>query len=208
MCYYLLKGKMKMRIKINEDKSLNYELNSKNSNTNNGTYFSETLNKLTNKSTITNTTTEKVNTSDTKIMTGNELIDKLPDKNKGDVLKAIAGPHGLNDIFDIDILANPDKFINEDSTIDMPRILRDYGSNIDSTELGYLGMAVNTLMSNGLISDADYFYTLRWIATKQQAFKVKMSSIKNEGCIRNLILAPKESESKLLKIFKLYKVKS
>ena len=191
-----------MIIKINEDKSINYELNSKKSNTNNGPSFSETLDKITAKSTIPNTTNEKVNPSDTTIMTGNELIDKLPDKNKGDVLKAIRGPHGLDKIFDIDILGNPDKFINEDSTINMPKILRDYGSNVDSTELGDLGTDVNTLMSNGLISNADYFYTLRWIATRQQALKVKMSSIKNESCISNLILAPKKSESKLSKIFK------
>ena len=192
---------MKMRIKINEDKSINYSLNSKKLNTNNETSFSETLSKVTNKSTIFNTTNEKVTASDTKITTGNELIDKLPDKNKGDVLKAIQGPHGLNDIFDIDILGNPDEFINDDSTIDMPRILRDYGANVDSNELSDLGTAVNTLMSNGLISDADYFYTLRWIAAKQQASKVKMSSIKNESYISNLILSPKESESKLSKIF-------
>ncbi|BCZ47142.1 hypothetical protein psyc5s11_32090 [Clostridium gelidum] len=190
-----------MIIKINEDKSINYKLNSKKSNTNNGPSFSETLNKVINKSTTPNTTNEKINPSDIKITTGNELIDKLPNKNKGDVLKAIAGSHGLNDIFDIDILGNPDEFINKDSTINMPKILRDYGSNVDSNELGDLSTAVNTLMSNGLISNADYFYTLRWIATKQQALKVKMISIKNESCISNLILAPKESESKLSKIF-------
>lgn len=81
-----------MRIKINNCTSINYGLNSKKSNTNNGPSFSETLNKVTTKSTIHNATNEKVNPSDTKITTGNELIDNLHDKNKSDVLKAIGGP--------------------------------------------------------------------------------------------------------------------
>ena len=190
-----------MSIKINEDKSINDALNSKKSNTNNGPSFSEILNNVNTKSTISNTTNEKVNPSDIKITTGNELIDKLPDKNKGAVLNAIEGPHGLNKIFDIDILGDPSQFIKKDSTINMPRILAEYGNNVSSSELPDLSTSVNTLMSNGLISDADYFYTLRWIATKQLASKVKMSSIKNESYISNLILSPKESDSKLSKFF-------
>lgn len=82
--------------------------------------------------------------------------------------------HGLNKIFDIDILGNPDKFINEDSTINMPKILRDCsGSNVDSSELPYLSADVSTLMSNGLISNADYFILISMDCNKTTSIKSK-----------------------------------
>lgn len=128
--------------------------------------------------------------TDKKITTGNVLIDNLPEKKKADVLKAIKD---INEIFSIDILGNPDKFIKKDSTINITRILDIYGSNIKSSDLDDLSKSINTLMDNGLISNEDYFTALKWIATKQEAFRVKIQSEKNRESISSLICTHKKS---------------
>lgn len=180
-----------MRIKINEDNSINYRLNSTKTIKNIGTSFSETLNEVENKSTSVDTTATEISTFENDIHTGNELIDNLPEKNKSDVLLAIVGSNGLNNIFDIDILGNPDQFIKKDSTINMPRILSEYGNNVSSKDLPALSNCINILMENGLISNEDYFYTLKWISTKQQSLKVNMNSEENKKSISDLMFKPK-----------------
>ena len=179
-----------MEIKIDENNSINYGLNSIKTTNNNGTSFSDVLNQATRNSKNVDTTIENINTFNDAIKTGNELIDKLPDKNKYDVLFSIGK---LNQIFDIDILGNPSQFIKKDFTINMPRILAEYGNNVTTSELTDLDTNVNTLMKNGLISNEDYFYTLKWIVTKQQVLKIKIKSEDNKNSVCDSILKPKDN---------------
>lgn len=123
------------------------------------------------------------------ITIGNLLIDALPEEDKTQVLDAI---EKLNNIFDIDMLGSPDKFFKKDSTINITRILGQYGNNVTSSELADLGESINILMKNGLISDEDYFSTLRWIATKQEAFRVQMKSEENKASLSDLMWKPKK----------------
>lgn len=160
-----------MKIKTLEETIANYSSTSRKISENSGFSFSEILNQVSSKPTTENTDKKET------LKTGNILIDNLPEKNKGEVLKAISD---LNDIFDIDILGDPEQFINKkDHTINMPRILSRFGNNVSSDELNDLGEAVNTLMENGLISEEDYFATLKWIATRKEATRLKIQSEEN-----------------------------
>lgn len=73
--------------------------------------------------------TEEISQLKGGITTGNLLIDALPDEDKTQVLDAIKK---LNNILDIDILGRPDQFFKKDSTINIIRILGQYGSNVTS----------------------------------------------------------------------------
>lgn len=182
---------IKLEVKINESNSMHYGLNSIKTTKNNGTSFSDILNQVTRNSKNVDTTIENINIFNDTIKTGNELIDKLPNKNKCDVLFSIGK---LNQIFDIDILGDPSQFIKKDLTINMPRILSRYGNNVTASELTDLGTHINTLMKNGLISNEDYFYTLKWIETKQQVLKIKMQSEDNMNSLCDSILKPKDND--------------
>lgn len=189
-----------MEIKIKEKNAAITKITKSNSTTSIktiNTSFSKIYNNVVNNSKSADTNITEINPlkdyedhTDKKITTGNVLIDNLPPKNKADVLKAI---NDINGIFSIDILGNPDKFINKDSTINITRILDIYGSNIKSSDLDDLSKSINTLMDNGLISNEDYFTALKWIATKQEAFRIKMQSEKNRESIGSLICTNKKS---------------
>lgn len=177
-----------MRIKTLEETITNYSSTSRKISENSGFSFSEILNQVSSKSTIENT-----NKKETP-KTGNILIDNLSEKNKGEVLKAISD---LNDIFDINILADPNQFINKkDSTINLPIIISKFGKNVSSDELEDLGNAINTLMDNGLISKEDYFSALKWIATRKEAFRIKMQSEETIRALSDSILTPNNNVDK------------
>lgn len=171
-----------MIIKTLEESIANYSSTSKKASKNSSSSFSEILNEVSSKSTTENTDKKET------IKTGNRLIDNLPEKNKGEVLKAIKD---LNGIFDIDILGDPDQFINKkDSTINLPRIISKFGQNVSSGELEDLGKAINTLMDNGLINKEDYFAALKWISTRKEAFRIKMQSENSIKALSDSILTP------------------
>lgn len=112
------------------------------------------------------------------LKTGIPIIDKLP---KEDRSGAYDGINTLNEIFSIDILGDPDQFIRKDNTINMPRIISEYGSNVKSRDFDNLTGAINKLHDSGLVSDEDYFYTLKWIATQKEAIRIKMNNEKIAG---------------------------
>lgn len=170
-----------MIIKTLEESIANYSSTSKKTPQNGSFSFSGILNEVSSKSTTKNT--DKTET----IKSGNPLIDNLPEKNKGEVLKAIKD---LNGIFDIDILGDPDQFFNKDSTINLPRIISKFGQNVSPGELEDLGKAINTLMDNGLIRKEDYFAALKWIATRKEAFRIKMHSEEGIKALSDSILTP------------------
>lgn len=163
----------------------------------------EVENKSTNDDTIkeldtTSTTADTKEETNNDIKTGNEIIDKLPAKNKTAVLKAIKK---INDILGIDILGNLDQFINEDSTINMPRILAMYGNNVKYPDLDTLSTSINTLMTNGLISTKDYFSALKWIATKIKIFQTKLGSEENKKSAGDLMWKPKNKKNNIFSQF-------
>ena len=171
-----------MIIKTLEESIANYSSTSKKTPQNGSFSFSGILNEITSKSTTENTDKKET------IKNGNPLIDNLPEKNKGEVLKAIKD---LNGIFDIDILGDPDQFINKkDYTINLPRIISKFGQNVSPGELEDLGKAINTLMDNGLIRKEDYFAALKWIATRKEAFRIKIQSEEGIKALSDSILTP------------------
>lgn len=133
--------------------------------------------------------TEEISQLKGGITTGNLLIDALPDEDKTQVLDAIKK---LNNILDIDILGRPDQFFKKDSTINIIRILGQYGSNVTSSELSDLGESISTLTKFGLISNEDYFSALKWIATKQESFRIQMKSEENKAALGDLMWKPKK----------------
>lgn len=152
--------------------------------------FSNILNevKLKSKNIVTSEIIE-VSQLEGGITTGNPLIDTLPDEDKAQVLDAIKK---LNNIFDIDMLGSPDKFFKKDSTVNITRIIGQYGNNVTSSELSDLSESLNILMKNGLISNEDYFSALKWIATKQEAFRIQMKSEENKAALSDLMWKPKK----------------
>lgn len=180
-----------MEIKIHDKNTRIDECNFKKSNNVSSTSFSNVFNQVALKSKATDDTKmEEMNILKDALKTGNSLIDNLPDKEKSDVLDSI---DHLNGIFDIDMLGNPGQFFKKDSTINITRILGLYGKNVSSSELTDLGKQINTLKDNGLISDEDYFAALKWIATKQEAFRVQMKSEENKAYISDLMWKPTEN---------------
>lgn len=116
------------------------------------------------------------------IKTGIPIIDNLPREDRSG---AFDGINTLNKVFSIDILGDPDQFIRKDNTINMPRIISEYGTNVKSRDFDDLTGAINKLHDSGLISDEDYFYTLKWIATQKEALRIKMNNEKIAGNLVN-----------------------
>lgn len=164
-----------MEIKVANKNNADYNSSAQKTNNNNGMSFSETLNEI------------SKSYSDIKkdIDSGKKIniptIDNLPRDKRGDAFDAI---NKLDKIFDIDILGHSDQFIKDDGTINMPRILSEYGGNVSSLEFDDLTKAINKLYDCGLISNEDYFSTLKWIATQKEASKIKMN---NEKMVGNLV---------------------
>lgn len=179
----IIKTEQKIGLKANNYKQA--------TNVNTSSSFSEVLNQVTSKSKTTDDTIKQdTATLKDKMITGNPLIDNLPAKNKGDVLYAI---NKLNKIFDINMFENSDKFFKKDGSVNITRILGEYGGNVSASELNDLSDAINTLKDNGLLSDEDYFAAIKWIATKQESRRIKMQHEKNEDSISNLMWKPNKS---------------
>lgn len=179
-----------MEIKI-DNKTIGLNANNYNKTSlDNSNSFSNILNevKLKSENTVASNI-EEISQLEGGIITGNHLIDALPEEDKTQVLDAI---NKLNNIFDVDMLGTPDKFFKKDSTINITRIIGQYGGNVTSSELSDLGESINILMKNGLISEEDYFSALRWIATKQEAFRVQMKSEENKAALGDLMWKPKK----------------
>lgn len=181
-----------MEIKVQKNNVKNYGLSFTKTEKNNENSFSSILNQAVNNSSSSQLTVGETDILKNIDKTGNPLIDNLPEGKKGKVLGAI---NNLNRIFSINILGDPNQFINKDSTINMPRILAEYGTDVKSSELEDLSKSINTLAENGLISNEDYFYALKWIETKQQSFKIKMNSEKNKASVCDLMWKPKKKET-------------
>ncbi|OOM75358.1 hypothetical protein CLPUN_33040 [Clostridium puniceum] len=160
-----------MEIKVSDKNFIDYSASIPKTNNSDKSNFSETLNEMSNQSHI------NIKKNITLYI---PTIDNLPRDKKGKALDAI---NKLDKIFSIDILGNPDQFMRNDFTIDMVRILSEYGNNATSFDFNDLTKSINTLLDCGLITNEDYFYTLRWIATMKQALKIKMNSVENKGTI-------------------------
>ncbi|WP_160691824.1 hypothetical protein [Clostridium sp. C2-6-12] len=161
-----------MELKIDNKNNTDYSLSAQKVNNSNGISFSETLKEVSKsyfdiKKDLENG--KKINAP---------IIDNLPKNQRSEALDAI---DKLDKIFDIDILGNPDQFIRADDTINVPRILSEYGGNVTSFELNDLSDSINKLYECGLISNEDYFSTLKWIATQKEATRIKMTNEKNYG---------------------------
>lgn len=163
-----------MEIKVSDKNSLDYNVPVPKSNNSNSSNFSETLNDV-NKSYI-NIKKNIENGIKVNIPT----IDNLPREKRGD---AFDGINKLDKIFGINILGDPDQFMRKDGTINMPRILSVYGSNVKSFDSNDLTKAINKLYDCGLITTEDYFYTLKWIATQKEASRIKMNNEKIAGTL-------------------------
>jgi hypothetical protein len=140
----------------------------------NGTSFSETLDEVS-KSYI------NIKKNILKgLKTNYPAIDDLPREKRADAFDGIGK---LDEIFGIDILGDPDQFLRTDGTINMPRILAEYGPDAVPFDENKLSKGINELYDCGLITTEDYFYTLKWIATQKEAARVKMNTEKIAGTL-------------------------
>lgn len=114
------------------------------------------------------------------IKTDIPTIDNLPREKRGD---AFDGIDKIDEVFGIDILGDPGQFLRNDGTINMIRILGEYGSDAVPFDEKKLSKGLNELYDCGLISTEDYFYTLRWIATQKEAARIKMNTEKIAGTL-------------------------
>lgn len=121
-----------------------------------------------------------------------DKINKMPEKNKGDVLFSI---DRLNRLFGLDILGENGKYLKENLTIDFPRLLYDHGDDISPSSFEALSKYVNKLYENGLVDEADYLATLKWIAMKQQLGQVKVANEENKKKAGDSIFKTHEDKS-------------
>jgi hypothetical protein len=126
-----------MEIKVNDKNNIDYSISSiTKSNNSDGSSFSETLDEV--KKSYINTKKNIQNGIKTNIPT----IDNLPKEKRAD---AFDGINKLDEVFGIDILGNPDQFLRADDTINMPRILAEYGGNAVPLDDVKLTKAINKL---------------------------------------------------------------
>jgi hypothetical protein len=187
-----------MEIKISEKNNINYETGVKKEveNTQNSS-FASVLDKVKSNSTDRQTIGEMNKVIDPRDRrTAIEAkIDKMPAKNKGDVLFSI---DRLNRIFGLDILGENGKYLKENLTIDFPRLLYDHGDEISPTSYEALTKYVNKLHDNGLVDDEDYFATLKWIAMKEQLGHVKVANEENKKKAGDAIFKSHEDKKSIL----------
>lgn len=163
-----------MEIKVQENNSTNYNLDSAKDKKYTESNFSDILNEV-----ATNSTSNKRKVQETDLLQNPRLkavmdkIDALPKKDRDDVINSIKT---INKALGINIFGNADKFLNDDSTINLQRILYEYGDNVSYRDLNELNNAINVLHKNGLVSDDDYFYALKWLETKQMLFETKVNA--------------------------------
>ena len=169
-----------MEVKISEKDNINYESGAKKGIVNNkSNSFASVLDEVMNSSTDKQTIGEinkVIDLRDRKAAI-EDKINKLPEKNKGDVLFSI---DKLNSLFGLDILGENGKYLKENLTIDFPRLLYDHGDKISPSSFEALSKYVDKLYKNGLVDETDYLATLKWIAMKQQLGQVKVANEENK----------------------------
>ncbi|MBW6410053.1 hypothetical protein [Clostridium weizhouense] len=113
-----------------------------------------------------------------KLSIKNDVI-KNYGKNNELIVKNIKD---MERILDIKIIGNEDKYFKEDNKIDIFKIIDNYGSNVSSNELEDFQRTVTTLWEEGMITDEDYFYAIKWIALKveQKSIKIKLENVKKK----------------------------
>lgn len=187
-----------MEVKINEKNKINYETGAKKGveNTQNSS-FASVLDKVMSSSTDRQTIGEinKVIDPRDRRAAIEAKINKLPEKNRGDVLFSISR---LDRMFSLDILGENGKYLKEDLTIDFPRLLYDHGDEISPSSYEALTKYVNTLHDNGLVDDDDYFATLKWIAMKEQLGHVKVANEENKKKAGDAIFKTHEDKKSII----------
>ena len=166
-----------MELKVSDKNSLYYNVSAPKQNNSDNRSFSKTLNDV-NKSYI-NIKKNIENGIKVNITT----IDNLPREKRGDTFDGI---DKSDKIWGIDILGDTDQFMRKDCTINMIRILSEYGANATSFAADDLTKTINKLYDFGLITTEDYFYTLKWIATQKEASRIKMNNEKIAGTLVDL----------------------
>ncbi|WP_160691822.1 hypothetical protein [Clostridium sp. C2-6-12] len=188
-----------MEIKTRQINTQNYDSTGKKIFENNkANSFSSLLDKVMSSSNDKKTVGEINDVTDpqNKTLAIKAKIDKLPKKNKDDVLFSIKE---LNKMFGIDILGQNGKYIKDDLTIDFQGLLHDYGDEISPSSFGDLVRHVNKLYENGLVNDENYFATLKWIATKQKIGQVKVANEENKKKAFDTIFKTNEDKDFILK---------
>lgn len=84
----------------------------------------------------------------------------------------------LEDILDFDLEEDKDRFIKKNGKINISDILNEYGSNVSGNDLKKLGETINSLYNSGAIDTEDYFYAMKWIATKQMEKSTQVGIVK------------------------------
>lgn len=84
----------------------------------------------------------------------------------------------LEDILDFDLEEDKDRFIKKNGKINISDILKEYGSNVSGNDLKKLGETINSLYNSGAIDTEDYFYAMKWIATKQMEKSTQVGIVK------------------------------
>lgn len=84
----------------------------------------------------------------------------------------------LEDILDFDLEKDKDRFIKKNGKINISDILNEYGSNVSGNDLKKLGETINSLYNSGAIDTEDYFYAMKWIATKQMEKSTQVGIVK------------------------------
>lgn len=82
----------------------------------------------------------------------------------------------LTAIFDADIREYGDKYINEDNTVNVHKMIDELGDYVSSDEMSSFGKAIGELYDKGMISREDFFFALRWMAAKIKGSSVKVNS--------------------------------
>ena len=187
-----------MEVKISEKNKINYETGAKKGveNTQHSS-FASVLDKLMSSSTDRQTVGEinKVIDPRDRRAAIEAKINKLPEKNKGDVLFSI---DRLNRMFGLDIFGENGKYLKENLTIDFQRLLYDHGDEISYSDCEALSKYVNKLYDNGLVDDEDYFATLKWIAMKQKLDQVKVGNEENKKKAGDAIFKTHEDKKSIL----------
>lgn len=126
-------------------------------------------------------------------------VIKIYGKNNELIVKSI---EDMEKIFNIDIMGNEDQYFKEDNKIDILKIIDNYGDNVRDKDLEDLQKTVTTLWKEGMITDEDYFYAIKWIALKmeQKAIKLRLENVKKET--EDNIYYKDFDKSKIKNIFK------
>lgn len=134
----------------------------------------------------------RVSVSNNNQLTFKEIVDGINKANEDNVeenyykLDFDSKPvKDLEDILNFDLEDKKDKYIKKNGKINISDILNEYGSNVSGNDLKKLGETINSLYNSGAIDTEDYFYAMKWIATKQME---KSTQIGIEKMIGNEII--------------------